>query len=258
MAAPAACSIPFPMASDPIHDESITEAPAVRAPRRTLGPREEQLSTPDRLWIFWEENRKIVLAVAGGLLALVVLGVALTMWRNSRNEKASELLAQTVPLFEQGQYAQALRDSTGRVGLTTIADEYGGTKAGNLARFYAAQALYETKRYDDALRYFRDFDGEGTFLGPNALAAEAAILENKGQHAEAARAYVKAADASDSDLFAPGYLLNAARAYLAAGDAAAAKAALDRIKEDYELAPENQQLDFYYGQVDARLASTAR
>ena len=246
------------MASDPINDDPITEAPAVRPVRRTPGGRDEQLSTTDRLWIFWEENRKIILGVIGGLVALALIGAAVVLWRSSRNDKAQELLAATVPLFEQGRYAQALRDSTGRVGLTTIADEYSGTKAGNLARFYAAQALYETKRYDDALRYFRDFDSEGTFLGPNALAAEAAILENKGQHAEAARLYVEAADESSSDLFSPGYLLSAARAYLAAGDAERARTVLDRIRDDYETAPEQQQLDFYYGQVDAKLATASR
>ena len=245
------------MAANPIKDESITDEeilaePVVRAPRRPLGAPEERLSATDRVYIFWEDHRKVILGVLGALVALALIGVALSIWRSRKNDEANERLAATIPLFEQGKYAQALRDSTGRSGLMTIADSYGGTKAGNLANFYAASALYETKRYDDALRYFRDFDGEGTFLGASALAAEASILENKGQPAEAAAKYVDAADDAASELFAPGYLLSAARTYLAAGQPDKARTALDRIKEDFAETPEAQELEFLYGQIDAK------
>ncbi len=244
------------MASEPISDSTLAADAPVRAARRPLAPAAETLSPSDKLWLFWENNRTAILGALGLLVALALVAGGLTMWRAGQNDKASERLAATLPLFEQGKYAAALRDSTGRTGLTSIADEFGGTKAGNLAKFYAAQALFETKRYDDALRYFDSFDGEDTFLDANALAAQAAILENKGQAADAAAKYADAADASESPLFAPGYLLAAARAYLAAGNADQAKAALDKLKEDYADTPEAQETDFLYGQIDGK--STAQ
>lgn len=251
------------MATDPIpaspdeatDDDALTPvAPAAftSGARRAPGPRPEQMSQTDRLWMLWETKRRTILTVVGALL-LAALAVALfAWWRAGQNAEATDKLADSVALFEAGQFEQALRTDGTRTGLKDLADNYGSTKAGNLARYYTAASLYELKRYDEAKTYFEAFDGSGTVLGPAADVALAAILENQNKPAEAAAAYVEAADAAKSPLFTPMYLLSAARAYLAANDAAGARRVLERIKSDYADAPEAQEVEFLLGQADAK------
>ena len=239
------------MATDIPSDLPVADVAPVR-PTRPASPVSPDLSQSDRLWLFWEQNKR-TLAIALGVLVLVAVGAALfAWWRGGQATEAQERLAESVALFESGQYEQALKSEGTRVGLTDIVARYGRTDAGNLARYYAAQALYETKKYDEAARYFADFDGDGTVLGPAAEAGRAAVLENQNKPAEAADAYVRAAEAAQSELFTPMYLLSAARAYLAADRPSDARTVLDRIQADYPEAPEAQDLEFYYGQADAK------
>ncbi len=242
------------MATDPISTAPVLadDATAPRAARRAPGTlRPEQLSQTDRLWMFWEGNKRLVLTLAVALVVVVLGVVAFLGWRASRNDEATDKLADSVALFETGQFEQALRTDGARMGLKDIADNYGGTKAGNLAHYYAASSLYELKRYDEAKTYFDAFDGDGTLLGPAADAGLAAILENQNKPAEAAAAYVEAADAADSPLFTPMHLLSAARAYIAAKRPDDARRVLDRIEADYATSPEAQEIAFMLGQADA-------
>src|SRR5690606_17436511 len=94
-----------------------------------------------------------------------------------------------------------------------IADEYGSTDAGNLARFYAADALFRLGEYDRALEYFRKYDEDDGLIGASAIAGEAAIRENKGEYEAAGDLYRRAALHYENELRSPEYLLQAARAY---------------------------------------------
>ena len=98
--------------------------------------------------------------------------------------------------------------------------------------------------------------GDGTLLGPSADAGLAAILENQNKPADAAAAYVAAADAADSPLFTPMHLLSAARAYLAAKRPDDARRVLERIEADYAESPEAQDVAFMLGQADALAPAT--
>ena len=233
-----------PISTAPVLADDAVSAPA--APRRAPGPRPEQLSQTDRLWMFWEANKRLVLTLAAALVVAVLGVVAFLAWRASKNDEATDKLADSVALFETGQFEQALRSDGARAGLKDIADTYGGTKAGNLAQYYAASALYELKRYDEAATYFKAFDGDGTLLGPSADAGLAAILENQN----------KPADAADSPLFTPMHLLSAARAYLAAKRPDDARRVLERIEADYAESPEAQDVAFMLGQADALAPAT--
>ena len=230
--------------------------PGAPAARRAPGPRPEQMSQTDRLWMLWETQRRTILTVVGALV-LAALAVALfAWWRAGQNTEVTDRLAASVALFESGQFEQALRTDGARTGLKDLADSYGGTKAGNLARYYTATSLYELKRYDEAKTYFEAFDGGGTVLGPAADAALASILENQNKPAEAAAAYVEAADAAASPLFTPMHLLSAARAYLAAKRPDDARRVLERIEADYAESPEAQDVAFMLGQADALAPAT--
>lgn len=246
--------------------------PTVNPTHRAVhhAPADAPLTLADQAPFWFEQHKRTLLAALGGLLVLALLVAGFVWWRSQQADRAQEQVAESVRLFEEAQrlpadqsqqrrtlLERALRDENGRLGLKTVADDYGSTEAGNLAAFYTASALYDLGRGDEALRYFQEVDGAADYLGASALAGEAAVLENKGQHAEAAAKYVAAADRYPSDLFTPGYLLAAVRAYEAAGNVDAGRAALQRIRDDYPLTPEAADLDYLDGRLDAKAGPNA-
>lgn len=204
-----------------------------------------------RAWNFVDKNRTLVWGVVGALVLLVALLIGYVFYQQAQEAEAQEALAVPIRLYEQESYRQALDGPDGQMGFLAIADEYGGTDAGNLARFYAADALYNLGEYDQALEYFQAFDKDNTYLGASALAGEAAIYENQEDFARAGQLYEQAAAQFKSELSSPRYLLSAGRAYEEAGDYAAAQAAYETLKEDYPTAPAAQNVDAYLARVAA-------
>lgn len=202
--------------------------------------------------LLFEENRQLVYGLGIGLLALILALPGYVYYQQQQAEQANELLGQILPVYEQGNYDQALNGNAQRAGLLTIADDYGGTEAGNLATFYAATALYEQGEYDRALTYYQRFEKQNDFIGASAYAAEASIYESRGDMQTAAERYEQAAEQYQNKLTAPRYLLEAGKAYEEAGNDAAAEEVYRRIQEEYPDSDQAEEVKRYLARVKAR------
>ena len=191
-----------------------------------------------RALLFYDEHRRLAQGIGVALLVLVLAIPGYIYYHQQQEQAANQQLGQILPVYEQGKYQQALDGTGDQAGLLTIADNYSNTDAGNLATFYAANALYRLEEYDRARTYFQRFEKEQDFLGASAFAAQAAIQENEGSLQRAAELYEQAASQYENKLTAPRYLLNAGQAYEEAGQYEAAMDAYQRIQEEY---PESDQ-----------------
>jgi tetratricopeptide (TPR) repeat protein len=229
---------------------------ALKTPEKTSRRQELRQNTLvelyGRLLMFYEEYRQLVYGLGIALLAVLLAVPGYMYYQQQQSEQANQLLGQILPAYEQGNYEQALNGSSQQAGLLTIADNYGGTEAGNLAAFYAANALYEQQKYDRALQYYQQFDKQQDFIGASAYAAEAAIYESRGNYEQAASRYEQAAAQYDNKLTAPRYLLEAGQAYEEAGNYAGAEQAYEKIKTQYPDAEEAQEVERYLARVRAR------
>ena len=210
-----------------------------------------------RLLLLYEDHRQLVYGLGIALLALILAVPGYMYYQQQRAEQANEMLGAILPAYEQGNFDQALNGAGQQAGLLTIADQYGGTDAGNLASFYAASALYEQGQYDRALEYFQQFDKGSDYIGASAYGAEAAIYESRGAYEQAAQRYEEAASQYPNKLTAPRYLLEAGQAYEDAGNYAAAEQAYQRIKDNYSDSEQADEVDRYLARVRARQADTA-
>jgi len=204
-----------------------------------------------RVWQFFDQNRKLVYGILAGIAVVIVALIGYAFYQNGRQSEALEKMAGAVRAYEQGNYREALDGTADFVGLLAIIDDYGRTDAGNLARFYAADALFRLGEYDEALKYFKEFDKPDNIIGASAVAGEAAIYEHKGEHKRAGDLYRRAAEMVDTDLISAQYLLDAARAYEEAGDYRRAREAYEEIKDRYPDAPAAQKIDLYLARLDA-------
>jgi tetratricopeptide (TPR) repeat protein len=210
-----------------------------------------------RLLLFYEEYRQVVHGLGIGLVALILAVPGYMYYQQQQAAQANEMLGKILPTYEQGNYEQALNGTGQRAGLLSIADNYGGTDAGNLATFYAANALYEQGEYDRALQYYQQFEKANDFFGASAYAAEASIYENRGEHDKAASHYEQAAAQYKNKLTAPGYLLEAGQSYEDAGNLAAAQEAYRKVLDMYPEADEAQMVERHLARVKAKQAQSS-
>lgn len=207
--------------------------------------------------LFYEEHRQLTHGLGVGVLALVLAVPGYMYYQQQQAKQANELLGEILPVYEQGNYEQALNGAGQRAGLLTIVDNYGGTAPGNLATFYAANALYEQGEYDRSLQYFQRFEKGNDFIGASAYAAEAAIYETRGEMETAAEHYEQAASQYPNELTAPRYLVEAGQAYEEAGNYTAAEEVYQRVKDEYPDSDQVQEVERYLARVKARQESSS-
>ena len=198
----------------------------------------------------FEAYRPQIIAAVVAVVAIVVALVAFRAYRANQQEAAQLALGGILNEYTAGNFEAALDGTDTAPGLLEISEQYGATPTGQQATFFAADALYQLGRTDEAADLFAAYDGEG-LLEASALAGRAAILEQAGDPAAAASLYAEAAEAYDSPATAPGYLLDAGRAHAAAGDAAAAERVFEQILADYDDAPEAIAAQTELGRVQA-------
>ena len=214
--------------------------------------REDQLATAAAASVgFFEEHRRLLIGVAVVLAVVIVGAFAYNFWQDSRDTEAAEMLGNILTTFEQGQIAEALDGSVNNPGLIEIADRYGSTATGNLAKFYAADALFQLGRFDESLEYFESYNVSGDILGASALAGQATIFEQQGDNTQAAQLFRRAADAYESPATTPDYLMSAGRNYEAAGDAPAAAEVYQLFLDDYGATPNAPLVEALMAQAEA-------
>ena len=203
---------------------------------------------------FFDEHRTVIVAVVVGLVVLALAVIGFRAWRATQSEEAQRLLGAILVEYERGNWQAALDGTDTAPGLLEIADEYGSTATGEQATFFAADALFQLGRMDEALAMFEDYDGGG-LLEASALAGQAAIYEVQGDAARAGGLYERAAGVYASPAAGPAYLLDAGRAYLAASDPEAARGVLQRVLDEFGDTPEAELAQAELGRAEA--AATA-
>ncbi|MEM8599300.1 MAG: hypothetical protein AAGF99_05230 [Bacteroidota bacterium] len=201
-------------------------------------------------WSFWDQYKNLIIGIGVAVVVIGIASFAYAAWSATQDEEAAKLLGGALTAYESGEFAEALEGTVDAPGLLAIAEDYGSTPTGNLAAFYAADALMQLERYDEALTYFDRYDAEDDIIGASALAGEAAIHEQQGDSERAARLYRRAADMYEG-VSAPDYLLAAARNYEALGDFDAAADVYDALEAQYEDSAAAANLGFYRARLAA-------
>ena len=100
-----------------------------------------ELSQLDRLQNWYEENGKMVNIAIIAILALVLLLIGYTnVYKPKREAAAQDAIFKAQHWFDQDSIAKALNDPSN--GFLEVANSFGGTKAGNLANYYAGLSYY--------------------------------------------------------------------------------------------------------------------
>ncbi|GAB2859627.1 tetratricopeptide repeat protein [Hymenobacter ruber] len=199
---------------------------------------------------FVRNNRSLLLGILAVVVLAVVGGFGYYTWRNQQDSKAQASMFRAVNNWEADSLNKAIKGDGKAPGLTTVANEYSNTKAGNLANFYAGVASLKKGDYKAALDYLEDFSSDDYLVQSRAysLMGDAQLELNKPK--EAADLYAKAAEHNANEFFSPGYLLKEGTARELAKDDEGAIKAYDRIITDYPTAQEVAEARQYKAKLE--------
>ena len=142
---------------------------------------EEALSKTE-LWI--ENNQKTLWIILIALLVAAFAIYGITNYNKKRNEKAMNLSYPQEISFEQKatqavdfasyymeneDYATALNGDGEKIGFIDIVKDYGSTKAGKLAAYYAGLCYLKQGDYNNAIEYLKKYTNDDKVLAPLAL-----------------------------------------------------------------------------------------
>lgn len=203
--------------------------------------------------VFLEQNRKkIITCVAVVALVVVAIFALRHYYFQPREVTASEEMFVAENNFLQGNFEKALNGDSLSLGFLDIIDSYGRTKAGNLARYYAAICQMNLGQYDEALSLLKKYKGRDLMTKAEAemLRGDAeAELEN---YDAALRHYEKAADINPNMVTTPAARFKAALVMMKLDENSRAVEVLESIRRDYPESAEANEVDKYIGYAQAK------
>ena len=194
---------------------------------------------------FYEKNKKAILYGGGAVLAIIIAALLIhQFYITPRNNRANESIFYAEQAFMDGSYEKALNGDGENMGFLAVIDEYGSTKAGNIACLYAAKCYAATEKYQEAIDMLDKFDGCGdALISPAAIALKGNCYAELGENEKAVEQLLKAAKQADNNTISPTCLLQAGQIYASLGQN-------DKALECYKLIKSKYQQSSVYYDID--------
>lgn len=189
---------------------------------------------------FWEKNKNVIMGIAA---TIIIVGGGWILYKNyvvvPKEEKASEAMFKAEEFFRNDSLNLALNGDGQNKGFLYISKNYGGTKAANLAHFYAGVIYLQQNDFANAIKHLKDFSTDAKQIQMIAYARLGDAYSEQGKTEEAIDYYKKAGHYFPKDeagsteyLFRAGALLE---------DKGKPKEALELYKEIKEKYPKSEK-----------------
>lgn len=211
----------------------------------------DQTASRTEEWV--AKNQKLILGIVG-VIALATIGYLLfnKFVAEPKQDKALNDIYQAQVYFNEALtntqnpdslFNLALKGGEGKLGLVNLADEYSGSKAGNIANYYAGMSYLHIKDFKNAEKYLLNYDAKDVTTKAIALGALGDAYSELNKVEEAINSYKKAAEVDENDFTTPKFLMKAAQLAYLNNKKAEAHAMFTTIKEKYETSREAVNID---------------
>ncbi len=193
---------------------------------------------------FIEENKNILTIVVAAI-AVVIGGYFAynSFYLAPLQEEAVQEMFMAEKYFAQDSMNLAIYGDDVYPGFIEIADNYSGTKAGNLANYYLGIAYLKTGQYEAAIASLDDFDADDDVVSTVAISAKGDAYMELGDINKAASLYAKASERRTNEFTTPLMMMKAAQTYELLGDYNKALDYYKAIQEDYSSSPQASEVD---------------
>ncbi len=205
---------------------------------------------------YLEENRKSLTVIVGGILAIVVGYFAVDIFYQQPRELEGQVgIYKAQQYFESDSMSLALNGNGLDMGFVEVADKYSGTKAGNLANYYAGICALNLGQYQEAIAYFDDFSSNDPILSVIATGSIGDAFMEINQPKEALEYYSKAVNGEENNLVVPFYLKKAGILAESEGQLDQALKFYTRLKKEFKDSREALDADKYIARIETKKAA---
>ncbi len=202
--------------------------------------------------VFIVKNQTAILIVIG-IIVVVVLGYFgyQRYIIEPKTQEAEEQIFMAQQFFAADSLDKALYGDGNNLGFLDIIDDYGNTKPGNLANYYAGICFLKKGQYDQAINYLEDFDADDEMVEPMARGAIGDAYLELGDREKAVGYYLEAANENENNFTTPLFLKKAGQVYELMGEYDDALDVYQRIKDKYPQSEEGRTIEKYIGRATA-------
>jgi len=204
----------------------------------------EESSPLDTLQLRYEQNKKnINTAITVLLIAVVGFFGYQKLIKEPKENKAANAISYPQIYFAQDSVNKALNGDGQHQGFLQIIKKYDGTKAGNLAHYYAGVCYLQMHDAKNAIKHLKEFNGHGTKLEyvANGTLGDAYMESNNVK--EGIDYYTKAAGNKEDNLLTPLYLYRAGLAFEMNNQREKAVDNYKRIRDEYPQSMQAREVD---------------
>jgi TolA-binding protein len=201
---------------------------------------------------FWTRYNRLIIGICA---AIIIVGGGYLAYKylvKEPNEaKANDAIFKAEEYFQKDSLNQALHGDGQFPGFEKVISQYGGTKAGNMARYYAGATCLKLGDNAKAVKYLSDFSTDSKQIQARAYKLLGDAEANLGKNSDALNHYIKAGhEYEEDDVNSSQYLFMAA--FLADRVMNDKKKAIDLFKEVRKKYPNTQfgfEADKYLAQA---------
>jgi predicted negative regulator of RcsB-dependent stress response len=212
---------------------------------------EEEKNPVAELQNVWEKYGKVGSYVLAGIIIIVGGYFA---YRNfilePKEKQAVEAMFRAEEYYRMDSARLALNGDNINAGFIKIISRFGGTKAANLASFYAGSCYLKLGDFNNAVKYLKDFSTSVKQLQQRAYGLLGDAYSEQNKKEEAAEQYKKAGTYFEKDdLFSPEYLFRSGYLYESMGKTQEAIAMYRLIKDKYPASQRGADIDKYLARL---------
>jgi tetratricopeptide (TPR) repeat protein len=203
---------------------------------------------------FIEKNQKTIIIVLSVIVAIVLGYFGFKQFYLKPQEaKAHSEMFYAEKYFEIDSLDLALNGDGEHIGFLEVIDNYGITKAANLANYYTGIIYLKKGKFQEAIDYLQDFDGDDQIVGTLAISAIGDAYMELNNTDKALEFYLKAAEKNINNFTSPQCLMKAGFVYEEKNDWANALKTYEKIKKDFFKSQESREIDKYIAKAKGML-----
>jgi len=200
-----------------------------------------------------KNQQLIVYLLAGGLIAVAGFFGYSELYQKPLEAKAADAMYVAEKYFANDSSELVLKGDGTSKGVLYIIKEFSGTKAANLAKYYAGMSYYRLKDYNKAIEYLKDFSTNAKQVQAVAYGSIGDAYSELKKNDEAIEYYKKAGTHFPEDeAISSEYLFRAASFLELNGKNDAAIEIYKQIKQNYPKSEKGFSIDKYINRLQVQ------
>jgi len=200
-----------------------------------------------------KNQQLIVYLLVGGLIAVAGFFGYSELYQKPLEAKAADAMYVAEKYFANDSSELVLKGDGTSKGVLYIIKEFSGTKAANLAKYYAGMSYYRLKDYNKAIEYLKDFSTNAKQVQAVAYGSIGDAYSELKKNDEAIEYYKKAGTHFPEDeAISSEYLFRAASFLELNGKNDAALEIYKQIKQDYPKSEKGFSIDKYISRLQVQ------